>query len=102
MDGLKSSIDGLRHGQNLTIGVLGLVAAIMLAGFAYVLQRVDDVDNKVTELPDRINRNLLELNRTLSDAITASRAVQQTPPIIVFPPYPDPRDNPPATGTPRQ
>jgi hypothetical protein len=71
-DGLKMAIDGLRHGQNLIVGLLSVGFAIVIFFMGYLLTRIDN-------LPTEFER----LNMTLSNAITASK--QQAPQIILIP-----------------
>jgi hypothetical protein len=71
------------------------VAAIIIGLQTVTISRVSELDTKLGNveaqmraLPDQINRNLLELNRTLSQAITATQARQtpaQQPTVIVVP-----------------
>lgn len=75
----------------------GIVSAVMVGMMAvligamallYTAQQatqsdVRDLAVKVDALPDKINSNLMELNRTLSQAITASK--DQTPQVILVP-----------------
>jgi len=93
IDGLRSSIDALRW-------VVGILALVVIGGISFLgVQithsdgRIASLESKVDALPDKINSNLLNLSKTLSDAITAAR--QQTPPIIVLPqPAPPPQRQP--------
>jgi len=94
VEGLKSSIDALRW-------VIGILALLIIGGASFLgIQitrtdaRVAAFERKVDELPDKININLLNLTKTLSDAITASK--QQPPQIILMPPLsPPPQKNNP-------
>src|SRR5713226_8621181 len=61
-DGLKIAIEGLRHGQNMTMGLLGVGFAIVIFFMGYLLTRIDN-------LPAEFER----LNQTLSSAITAAK-----------------------------
>ena len=71
-DGLKMSIEGVRHSQNMTMGLLGVGFAIVIFFMGYLLTRIDN-------LPTEFER----LNQTLSSAITAAR--QQPPQVIILP-----------------
>jgi hypothetical protein len=62
--------------------------AILLGGFAFLGVQVTRADNRITAvaadvqgLPDKINGNLLNLTRTLADAINAAK---QTPPQVIM------------------
>ncbi|QNQ39380.1 hypothetical protein [Brucella intermedia] len=48
-----------------------------------VSQRVDALSTQIETLPSRISSNLMEINRTLSEAITASK--NQAPQVILVP-----------------
>src|SRR5205814_8197627 len=83
IDGLKSSVDALRW-------VVTILAALIIGGFAFLgvqmtqaNNRIAGVEGEVRALPDKINSNLLNLTKTLSDAITAAK--QQPPQIILVP-----------------
>lgn len=71
----------------MIVGAALALVGLMLTLHVYTIGRVDQLQAAVTALPDDINRNLLEINRTLSDAITAARANQPAPqPIIIYQP----------------
>jgi len=61
------------------VGGMGLLLAVQLS----TQSEVKALSSQVEALPDRINTNLVELNRTLSTAITASK--NQTPQVILVP-----------------
>lgn len=91
---LEGEVGGLKHGQNMTLGGLGLVAALVaivvaaVVGFGiYELQRIDQVgdrigaiNDKVNELPGKINSDLRDLTKTLADVIIAAKQTQSPPP----------------------
>jgi hypothetical protein len=67
------------------------IIAILIGGFAFLGVQITRVDGKVSatasevqELPGKINRNLLDITRTLAEAITAAK--QQQPQVILMPP----------------
>jgi hypothetical protein len=73
------------------------IIAILIGGFAFLGVQITRVDGKVSataaevqQLPGKINRNLLDLTRTLSDAITAAK---QQPPQVILMPAPTPPNN---------
>jgi hypothetical protein len=84
------------------VGIVGaLIVTIMIGGFAFLgfqLARVDSkvysVGEQVASLPGKINSNLEDLARTLSEAITASK---QTPPQVLLMQAPQPQSMPPNT-----
>jgi hypothetical protein len=54
---LEGEVGGLKHAQNMTIGGLGLIAALVavvvgaVVGFGiYELQRIDQVDDRIAKL----------------------------------------------------
>ena len=63
---------------------LGLVVAIMLAGFAFTGAQLSSLDNKVSALPGAIEGNLRDLTKTLAESITAAK--QQSPQVILMQP----------------
>lgn len=81
VEGLRSSIDALRW-------VIGILALVIVGGISFLgvqLTRSDSriatFEEKVDALPDKINMNLLNLTKTLSDAITAAK---QAPPQVIL------------------
>jgi predicted lipid-binding transport protein (Tim44 family) len=72
----RIAIDGLRHGQNLMTGLLGILIVIGFAGviafMVYMLQRIDN-----------LRAEFERINETRSSAVTANR--QQEPQVIVMP-----------------
>jgi len=70
--GLKAAIEGVRHAQNMTMGLMGIGFAIVIGFGIYTLQRIDN-------LPAEFER----LNQMLSSAITATK--QQPPQVILIP-----------------
>jgi outer membrane murein-binding lipoprotein Lpp len=74
------------------------ILAIMLGGFAFLGVQVTRMDNRINTvasdvqaLPGKINGDLLNLTRTLADAITAAK---QTPPQVLLVPTPLPQPAP--------
>lgn len=100
LEARMANLEGeVREQFRWTIGtVLGsslALLALMVALFLYTVGRLDTVQEQVSALPDQINRNLLELNRTLSDSITAARANQPpATPIIIQVPAQQPAPTP--------
>lgn len=104
VEGLKGSIDALRIVIGALQWVIGILAIVIVGGISFVgfqilgtSNRVTALETKVDELPDKINSNLQNLTRTLSDAITASK--QQAPQVILMQPpssiAPSPPEPPP-------
>jgi hypothetical protein len=69
---LEAAIEGLRHSQNLIIGIMAIGFAVVTAVIGYAITRIDNI-------PTDFER----MNSTLSQAITASK--QQQPQIVVVP-----------------
>jgi hypothetical protein len=65
------ALEGIRHGQNLMLGLVGIGFALVIATLVYVVQRIDSLPN-----------DFMHLNQTLTSAITASK---QEPQVIVVP-----------------
>lgn len=80
-DGVKTSIEGVRHAQNITIGTLSIGFGLVIAFMFYLLNRIDN-------LPAEFER----LNTTLSNAITATK---QAPTQVIMVPTPLPPPLPP-------
>ena len=80
---MKDSVEGLRHGQNMGMALLGVGFAIIIFFMGYLLTRIDN-------LPAEFER----LNQTLSSAITAAK---QAPMQVIMVPMPMP---PPISPTP--
>jgi hypothetical protein len=71
-EGLRDSIEGLRHGQNLLMGLVGVGFAVIIAIVGYAISRIDN-------LPADFERT----NQTISQAITAAK--QQPAQVILLP-----------------
>lgn len=98
-EGFKDIVDSLRHSQNWTLGAIGLVAALLIGFGAYMLNRMDNLADKVDAVPGQINSNMHELTQTLSTAITAAK--QQQPQVILVPaPQPQPAQRSPQNAKP--
>jgi hypothetical protein len=72
VEGLRDSVEGVRHGQNLFMALAGIGMALIIAVVGYAITRIDN-------LPADFER----MNQTLSQAITASK--QQPPQVILVP-----------------
>jgi hypothetical protein len=70
---LEGAIEGLRHSQNLTVGVVAVFAAVMIGLAVYSLQRIDQLSDRVADLPGKISADMRDLTKTLADTITAAR-----------------------------
>jgi hypothetical protein len=75
--------------------VFGILASLSLGIANFLVGRVDRVDDRtakletaVSDLPNKINQNLLQLNQTLLQAVLAGATQRPTPPA---PPAPPPR-----------
>lgn len=85
---LEGSVEGLRHSQNLTVGIVSLVALVLIGLSVYELQRLDSLSDKVSALPGQISSDMRDLTKTLADAITAAK---QQPPQVILMPAPPPQ-----------
>ena len=97
---LESDVSSFRWMLGLVPAIFALVAAILIGGFAFLGVQVTRMDGRVStistdvqSLPQKINSNLLDLTRTLADAITASK---QAPPQVLMIPAPQPPQAPPS------
>src|SRR5262245_4227804 len=80
---VEGEIGGLKHGQNMILWGLGIVAALLIVivasvvGFGiYGLQRIDKVgdritafNDKVNELPGKVDANLRNITKTFLDLV---------------------------------
>lgn len=94
---LNTRITRIEGGWHIFQWACAVVTAVIIGGMALLLTvqlstqsdvkalsaRVDGLSSQVEALPGRINSNLMELNRTLSQAITASK--DQPPQVILVP-----------------
>lgn len=68
-------------GMALLLGAIGILLSMMLD----LQSQFGDISARVDALPGEINQNLMELNRTLADAITAARSSEQPTVIVIDP-----------------
>ena len=92
---LEGAVDGLRHNQSILLGAIGLVLTVVIGFSVYGLNRLDQLNSRVTELPGKISSDIRDITKTLSEAITASK---QAPPQVILLPGPDPRGSPQQSG----
>ncbi len=82
---LEGAFEGMRHSQNMlgvTIGIgFTIVVAILVFLGGYVLVRMDQLTDKVNDVPDKINAEMRDITRTLADSITAAK---QVPPQVLL------------------
>lgn len=83
---LEGALDGLKQSQIVMIGAVTLVSALLLGSTLYLVSRVDVLSGQVSDLPAKMSAELRDINRTLSEAITASK---QTPPQVILMPAPE-------------
>ena len=76
ISGLRGDISGIKHAQNVTIGAVGAVGAILFAAMVVIYTSVSDTNTRIDALPDR----LTAIANSLFNAASASRSQQ---PIIV-------------------
>jgi hypothetical protein len=89
---LEGQMEGVKHGQNMLLGGLGLVGAIIillvtlgLGVGIYELQRIDQLSDKIGALPGQINSDLRDITKTLAQSISAAK---QVPPQVIIMPAP--------------
>lgn len=106
---LERRLEGIEGDQRThfrwTLGTLFAVvssffalASLVLVSTTILLGRIDRIDDKlarvderVTEMPGKMTQGMLEVNRTLSDAITAAK---QQPAQVILLPAPSPTQTP--------
>ncbi len=81
---LEGAVEGVRHSQSMTLGAVGILAALAIGFGVYMLQRLDTLTGQVNAIPDQINSNMRDITKTLAESITAARA-SQPPTVIVVP-----------------
>jgi hypothetical protein len=88
---LEGQMEGVKHGHNMLLGGLGLIGGFIvllvtlgLGIGIYELQRIDQLSDKVNELPGKISSDLRDITKTLAESINAAK--QQPPQIILIPP----------------
>lgn len=86
---LEGAIEGLRHSENLVLGVIVFVGALLIGLGTYSLTRVDQLNDKIVAVPAQVSADMRDLTKTLAATITASK--QQAPQVILLPtPSPSP------------
>lgn len=81
---LEGAVDGLKRVQDLTAWAVLGVGALLLAISLYSLTRLDQLGDRVAELPSKVSSELRDITKTLAESITAAK--QQQPQIILMPP----------------
>jgi hypothetical protein len=100
---LEGELGGLKHGQSLLLGAIGLVAAIValvVALSVFTLTRINLTNDRLEavaqrqiELPTKVGAELRDIAKTLADSITAAR--QAPPQVILLPSQPAMPPTPP-------
>lgn len=87
---LEGGLGTLKWSVGVVSAALLASMAVLIGAMAFLLTlmldlqgSVADLGNRVDRLPAEIRNELLEVNRTLSEAITAARSSEQ-PPVIVI------------------
>ena len=80
---LEEAVSGVKDRMTLMTVVIGFMLTILLALGAYSLNRMDRLEDKIDELPGKINASVQTLTQTLATAITATK--QQQPQVILMP-----------------
>jgi hypothetical protein len=102
LEGLKSSVDGVRW-------VTGVIAVVMIGGFSFLgLQlnrlegRVDRIETAVAAIPARLSDEFRAMRSemaaqtsAIANSITATRQSQPPPPQIIVIPAPQPGEKSP-------
>ena len=80
---LEGVVDGLKDRLTTTTAVLAIVISILSGLMIYELTRLDKIQDKIDDLPGKINTGLQQTISTLSASITAAK--QQAPQVILVP-----------------
>lgn len=94
VEGLKGSVDGVKHSQTLLAGVVALSVAVMLGGFAILFAQInraeDNLGQQVEKLGELMRQEVRALRAeqsaqtsAIANAITATK--QQAPQVILVP-----------------
>jgi hypothetical protein len=88
---LKGSLDGLRHSFAVLAGAVGLLATLMVGGFAFLgfqsaqlSTKIDAIGPRISDEAARTRQELIGIATAISNSITATRQMQ--PPMVVIPP----------------
>lgn len=84
LSAMESDLRSMKWAIGLGVAVLVAVLSFSFARMGSIEERIGGLESAVGALPAAINQNLMELNRTLADSITATRAVAQQPQVIVI------------------
>jgi hypothetical protein len=90
---LEGAMEGLKHSQNVMLGAIGLLVAIVVGLGVYGITRLDQLSDRVNSLPGQIGAELRDITRTLAESITAAK--QQPPQVILLPAVPQQTPTPP-------
>lgn len=99
---LEGAADGHKQSQTILAAAVAIVSALLIGGMGIVVAlqifndqrasaRIDGLEKKVDDLPDKIGASIREANRAFSDALAAAVASQgqrQSAPIIIQIPTP--------------
>jgi len=87
---VEVAVEGLRHSQNLTMGALAVLSAVVIGFSIYILQRIDRLQDRIDQTQASITREaaatrqeLVGVTTAIANAITAAREMR--PPIVVVP-----------------
>jgi len=85
-EAFKSVVEGLRHGQNLVVGIISILALVLIGLSVYELQRLDQlndqlvqINQRVSEVPGKVSADMRNLTQTLAATITAARQPSPSP-----------------------
>lgn len=83
VQGLESAVEGLRQSQGHLMASVAIVAAFVIGFGVYQLQRLDQLGDKINEVPSKISADMRDLTKTLAASITAAK--QQPVQVIMVP-----------------
>lgn len=80
---LEGAFDGIRSNQAILMTAIGLVSALLIGLASFTVVQNVGLNARISDLPGKINTELRDITKTLSEAITASKA--PTPQVILMP-----------------
>jgi hypothetical protein len=96
---LEGAFDGIRSNQAILMTAVGLVSALLIGLASFTVVQNVGINSRISELPGKINSDLRDITKTLSEAITASK--QPAPQVILMPAPPMAQQQPSnSDGTP--
>lgn len=80
---LEEAISGLKDRLTWTTAIFAIILSFLSGLLVYSLNKTDRIEDKIDEIPGKVNLSLQQIVSTLSASITAAR--QQAPQVILVP-----------------